>query len=122
MKKIYYKQGAEVGKGTYWGIVTGSKVEVAETFTLLENSIKAHTAVMLACAPMIGLVFAVFLPLIGILMTMKFVYDWASDRVLGISYFSWNPVRAYLVGRENKKKALTKESSSGINTDNTEKK
>ena len=105
--KVYYRVGEEVGQGTYWGVDTGSRKEVVDTATLFENSIKAHIGIVLATAPLIGLVFAVFLPAIGIAMAVKFVGEkvWGGLRDLSVQSLSmgWRPLEAYLSGRKKKK-------------------
>lgn len=100
---MYYKKGSVVEKGTYWGVETGNRYNILSLQELTENSIKAPVIVMLALAPMIGLLFAVFLPLIGILMTMKLIYDKVYDKIAIMAIFSWSPIRAYFLGRSKKK-------------------
>ncbi|MDR3562433.1 MAG: hypothetical protein P4N59_13510, partial [Negativicutes bacterium] len=74
--------------------------------------LKASTGVMLLAGPIIGLLYVVFLPLIGT-ATLAAV---ASRKVLGgmasvagktIS-FGWRPVEAYLAGKKKGKKKDTK--------------
>jgi len=67
---------------------------------------------MLMAAPVIGLVFAVFLPFIGIAMTLgligrKLVEGLASAAAGSVS-FGWRPIEAYLAGRKMKKEAREK--------------
>ncbi len=70
---------------------------------------KIGTVVMLLASPIIGLVYVVFLPFIGI-ATLAAV---AGREVLGsvavktIS-FGWRPVEAYLAGKKKEKKHETK--------------
>jgi hypothetical protein len=73
---------------------------------------KIGTAVMLLASPIIGLIYVVFLPFIGIATLAAF----AGREVLGgvasvagktIS-FGWRPVEAYLAGKKNGKKHDTK--------------
>lgn len=102
--KLYYKQGNVVEQGTFWGVSTGNRYDIVQATELVENSIKAHILLVLGLAPIIGLVFAVFLPLIGILMTGKFIAEKVFEKVSVASQFSWSPVMAYLTGKRNKKK------------------
>jgi hypothetical protein len=66
-------------------------------------------AVMLALGPVIGLVFAIFLPFIGIAMTVGLVArklgEGVADAAAGSMSFGWRPVEAYLAGRKRKKEA-----------------
>ena len=77
-----------------------------------EEGSKAKTAAMLLASPIIGLLFVVFLPLIGT-ATLAAV---AGRKVLGgmasvagktIS-FGWRPVESYLAGKKKEKKQDTK--------------
>jgi hypothetical protein len=74
--------------------------------------IKAPVAVMLMAAPFIGLVFAVFLPFIGIVMTLNLVgkklIESAASVATGSVSFGWRPIEAYLAGRKMKKAERTK--------------
>ena len=61
--------GQTVKAGTYWDLENGNRVQMDQEGTLPGSEktryIKAPAAVMLMAAPIIGLVFAVFLPFIG---------------------------------------------------------
>ena len=78
--------------------------------------IKAPIAVVLLLGPVFGLIFAIFLPFIGIAMALSFagkkivsagktaVQRTANSAVKNI-FFAWKPLQAYLAGRQklNKK-------------------
>jgi hypothetical protein len=72
---------------------------------------------MLMAAPVIGLVFAMFLPFIGIAMTLNLVGKKLIDGVASVSAgsmsFGWRPIEAYLAGRKQKKEAREKKSDKG---------
>jgi hypothetical protein len=74
-------------------------------------------AVMLMAAPAIGLVFAMFLPFIGIAMTLNLVGKKLIDGVASVSAgsmsFGWRPIESYLAGRKQKKEAREKKSDKG---------
>ena len=63
--------------------------------------------IVLASAPILGLIYAVFLPFIGIAMFVKIL----GSKLLGIAVepvtegasFGWRPVEAYLTGKKGKK-------------------
>ncbi len=63
----------------------------------------------LMLAPMMGLVFAVFLPAIGIVMTLKLIgeksYEYMKELSLKSYNMSWNPIESYLTGRKKNKKS-----------------
>ncbi len=113
---LTYKGGHQVGKGTYWDLSNGRRTDIAQEGILpgsdASTYIKASAGIMLLASPVIGLLYVVFLPLIGT-ATLAAV---ASRKVLGgmagvagktIS-FGWRPVEAYLAGKKKGKKKGTK--------------
>lgn len=103
--------GHTVQAGTYWNLSNGSRVQMDQEGVLPGSGttryIKAHVAVMLMAAPVIGLVFAVFLPFIGIAMTLNLIgrklVESATSAAAGSASFGWRPIEAYLAGRKTKK-------------------
>ena len=69
-------------------------------------------AVMLMAAPVIGLLFAVFLPFIGIAMTLSLIGRKLAGGVVsaaaGSMSFGWRPIEAYLAGKKRKNEARAK--------------
>jgi hypothetical protein len=113
---MLYKGGHKVEKGTYWDTSTGERVEVEGPQTLPGNDhtiyIKAKSGLVLIAGPIVGLVFAIFLPFIGIVMTLgqfgKKVADSAIGRAAQSVGFGWRPIEAYLTGRKKHKEAKEK--------------
>jgi hypothetical protein len=74
--------------------------------------IKAPVAVMLMAAPVIGLLFAVFLPFIGIAMTLSLVgrklANVTTEAAAGSMSFGWRPIEAYLAGKKKRNEARVK--------------
>ena len=113
--------GNRVQAGTYWNLSNGSRVEMEQEGMLPGSEttryIKAPAAVMLMGAPIIGLVFAVFLPLIGIVMTLIMIgrklVQGAQEAAAGSMTFGWRPVQAYLIGRKAKKAERAKKEKKG---------
>ncbi|NTW64814.1 MAG: hypothetical protein HGB21_00670 [Nitrospirae bacterium] len=113
--------GQTVQAGTYWNLSNGSRVQMEQDGVLPGSGttryIKAPVPVMLMAAPVIGLVFAVFLPLIGIVMTLslvgKKVVEGVESAAAGSMAFGWRPIQAYLVGRKAKKAAREKKEKKG---------
>ena len=103
--------GQTVQAGTYWNMANGSRVQMEQEGMLPGSGttryIKAHVAVMLMAAPLIGLVFAVFLPFIGIVMTLglvgKRLVQGLESAAAGSMSFGWRPIESYLAGRKRKK-------------------
>jgi hypothetical protein len=108
--------GHTVKAGTYWNLANGNRVQMEQEGMLPGDGkiryIKAPTAVMLMAAPAIGLVFAVFLPFIGIAMALgligKKLAEGVASAAAGSVSFGWRPVEAYLGGRRTKKEARAK--------------
>jgi hypothetical protein len=79
--------------------------------------IKAPAAMAIAAGPLLGLVFAVFLPFIGIAMTLSLVgrkiVETVTDAAASSMSFGWRPVEAYLAGRKRKKEAREKKADKG---------
>ena len=113
--------GQTAQAGTYWNLSNGSRVQMEQDGVLPGSGttryIKAPVPVMLMAAPVIGLVFAVFLPLIGIVMTLslvgKKVVENVESAAAGSMSFGWRPIQAYLVGRKAKKAAREKKEKKG---------
>ncbi len=108
--------GRTVKAGSYWNLANGNRVHMEQEGVLPGDGniryIKAPAAVMLMAAPAIGLVFAVFLPFIGLAMALsligkKLAAGAASAAVRSVT-FGWRPIEAYLAGRKTKKEASAK--------------
>jgi hypothetical protein len=69
-------------------------------------------------SPVIGLVFAVFLPFIGIAMTLNLIgkklVEGVASAAAGSVSFGWRPIEAYLAGRKAKKAARAKKDEKNI--------
>jgi len=110
------KGGNTVKAGTYWNMANGSRVQMEQEGALPGNGqtryIKAPVAVMLMAAPVIGLVFAVFLPFIGIAMTLSLIgrklANAATEAAAGSMSFGWRPIEAYLAGKKRKNEERAK--------------
>lgn len=96
------KGGQKTEKGTYWNIMNGEKVELEQEGTLPGEGtyLKAPTIVMLLAGPLLGLVYAIFLPFIGIAMTASVVGSRAGEAAAEAASFGWRPVEVYLAGRK----------------------
>jgi hypothetical protein len=115
------KGGNKVAAGTYWNMTNGNRVQMDQEGVLPGSGqtryIKAPVAIMLMAAPVIGLVFAVFLPFIGIAMTLNLIgkklVEGVASAAAGSMSFGWRPIEAYLAGRKRKKEAREKKSDKG---------
>ncbi len=112
------KGGHTVKAGTYWNLANGNRVQMEQEGALPGSGttryIKAPVAVMLSAAPVIGLVFAVFLPFIGIAMTVSLIGKKLAEGVVsaaaGSMSFGWRPIEAYLAGKKRKNQSRAKKS------------
>jgi hypothetical protein len=99
-----------VGKGTYWNLTNGERVDIIDEGILPGTGKKAFyrmpAAAIIVAAPVIGLAYAAFLPFIGIAMLLKLVGQkigsGARDAVLGKAHFGWRPSESYLAGKKRK--------------------
>jgi hypothetical protein len=96
------KGGHRAEKGTYWNMVNGEKVVLEEEGILPGTGtyIKAPTWAVLLAGPILGLVYAVFLPFIGIAMTAGVIAKKAGSAAAKGASFGWRPIEAYLTGRK----------------------
>src|SRR5512135_1100255 len=102
------KGGHRVGKGTYWDLRKGHRIDISyegvlpgdETATYFRIS----SGVLLLLGPIVGLLYVILMPIIGI-TTVAAV---AVRKVLGGMYnlvaksisFGWQPMNAYLSGKK----------------------
>ncbi len=110
-------------KGTYWDTSTGDRITFEEQGILPGDRskiyVKASSTSMLLMSPVLGLMFAIFLPFIGIAMTLSFLgkkiviagkriaQDIVSAGAKNM-FFSWRPLQAYLAKRRQGKKETGK--------------
>ena len=109
---LSYKTGQKVGKGTYWDLSNGRRIDVEQESVLGGDASSTYfrmpASLMLLAGPVIGLFYVVCLPFIGIativsLATGKVVSSGWS--LIGKSLsFGWRPREAYLSGKKKSKK------------------
>ena len=110
------KGGHKVQAGTYWNMANGERVDMEQEGVLpgsrQDMYIKAPAALAIAAGPVLGLVFAIFLPFIGIAMTLSLVgrkiVEAVTEAAAGSMSFGWRPIEAYLAGRKRKNEARAK--------------
>ncbi len=109
--KLGYKAGTKVGKGTYWDLVNGQRIDVGQEAILsgAESStyFRIPTGVMLIAGPVIGLFYVISLPFIGIATVATLAAGKMVDGLLSLVgtslSFEWRPKEAYLAGKNKKK-------------------
>jgi hypothetical protein len=111
------EQKAEAG--TYWDISTGERITIQDQEMLPGNAstryIKASSTMVVLLGPVLGLIFAIFMPFIGIAMAIFF----AGKKVVSVGkravqgmvaavvkniFFAWRPLQAYLAKRRGGKR------------------
>jgi len=116
---LKHNGGDRVGKGTYWSLNTLARIDITEEGTLPGDGKVAYyrmpAAAIIVLAPVLGLLYAAFLPFIGIAMLVKLVAQKAGGGVMemvhGSASFGWRPSESYLSGK--KKEAKKDEASKG---------
>ena len=109
---LKHNGGERVGKGTYWNLGNGERVDIQEEGVLPGNEKKTYyrmpAAAIIVAAPVLGLMYAMFLPFIGIAMLVKLVGQkiggGVMETVQGSASFGWRPSESYLSGRKKKGK------------------
>ncbi len=108
---LTYKTGQRVGKGTYWDLTSGQRVDVLDEAVLsgggAASYVRMSPAAMLVSGPVIGLLYSILMPFIGIasivtLATGKLLAGAYNLAVKSVS-FGWKPGNAYLSGKKKKK-------------------
>jgi hypothetical protein len=109
-KMLRHRGGHKAGKGTYWNLRTGSRVDIAAEGVLPGDGNTVYhrfpAAGILVVGPIIGLLYAAFLPFIGIAMLVKLIVQKTAALVVaparsGAS-FGWRPSESYLAGMKKK--------------------
>ena len=105
-----YKGGQKVGKGTYWDLANGRRIDVLREAVLAEATatyVKIPSGVMLLSGPVIGLLYVILMPSIGIAtvatLAVRKVLGGMYNLVAKIISFGWEPKNAYLSGKKKKK-------------------
>lgn len=118
MRGIKKTGGESVGPGSYWHVADGNYLHLDEGGVLPGGSADVYFRVpvfaMVFIAPILGLVYALFLPFIGLAMLFglvgkKVVLGIApkagelgkdlADNVSRVATFGWRPSEAYFNGR-----------------------
>ncbi len=113
---MFTRGGQKVTAGTYWNVMNGSRTDLVDEGILPGGHdalyVKAPGIAVLAMGPVLGLLFAVFLPFIGIVMAATLLIRKLGgalrDAAVASASFGWKPIEAYLAGRKQKKEARAK--------------
>jgi hypothetical protein len=107
-----YTGGTTVKKGTYWNLGNGERAVLGSEGVLPGNSrstyLKAPAIVMVLMGPILGLIYVLVLPFIGMAMVLtvvaRQVAHMLSEFVGTTAAFGWRPVEAYLMSHKKKAK------------------
>ncbi len=122
---LKYKGGDRVGRGTYWSLSDGCRVDVLHEDVLPGDSratfVRLPPLVMLLAGPFLGLLYVIFMPFIAI-ATVAAVAAGKSFSLLislvgRILYFEWRPTEAYLAGRKKAGKGKDRDRATGRKDD-----
>jgi len=108
---LKFDGGERVGTGTYWNFNNGARVDISGEGVLPGNGTtefyRLPAAAVIVASPVLGLLYAAFLPFIGIAMLLKLVAQKAGggvfEAIQSSSSFAWRPSESYLTGRNRKR-------------------
>ncbi|MBI5187723.1 MAG: hypothetical protein HZA07_01430 [Nitrospirae bacterium] len=114
---LKYNGGDKVRKGTYWNFATGERIDVTHEGVLPGERkaiyFRLPATGILVLGPILGLIYAAFLPFIGIAMVARLIGEKVLGGLFGLAgrtvSFGWRPSEAYLAGKKKKGKAEKKE-------------
>jgi hypothetical protein len=109
---LTYKSGNKVGKGTYWDLASGQRIDVENETVLIGSEsatyLRMPAGMMLVAGPLIGLFYVISLPFIGIATFLAFLAGKVVNGLLSVIgkslSFGWRPKEAYLSGKKKNKK------------------
>lgn len=107
---LRYNAGSKVGKGTYWNFANGERIDVSDEGVLPGGKRTVYFRLpatgIIVLGPIIGLLYAAFLPFIGIAMLIKVVLQKAAQMAFSSAKsrasFGWRPSESYLAGQKKK--------------------
>ncbi len=113
---LLHRGGQNAGKGTYWNMSNGQRIDIDGAASLPGGAepryVKMSAVMMLMAGPVLGLLYAAFLPFIGIAMTVglvgKKLFGGLAQVAAKSTSFGWRPIEAYLDGKQRRKKGAAK--------------
>ncbi|MBA4373870.1 MAG: hypothetical protein C0402_13555 [Thermodesulfovibrio sp.] len=112
MARLGHIGGETVSKGNYWNLTNGQRVILRSEGQLPgDGSVtyyRINPVFILAAGPVIGLLYAAFLPFIGLAIAGKVLVTKmvgkSADEVSKVATFNWTPSESYLAGKQQKGK------------------
>jgi hypothetical protein len=108
---LIYKGGQKVGKGAYWDLRNGRRIYVGKEGMLPGYDASTYLRMpawgMLLSGPIIGMLYAVLFPFIGIAVVLMAAGHRVAESVVSLVgkslSFHWRPRDAYLTGKKKEK-------------------
>src|SRR5512139_2839617 len=105
---LKHRAGTKVGKGTYWNFSTGERFDISTESVLPCGRDTVYYRLpatgIVALGPVLGLVYALFLPFIGIAMLVKVIMQKVAAVVMApnqrTASFGWRTSETYLAGKK----------------------
>lgn len=113
MARLRHRGGETGSKGNYWNLTNGQRVILRSEGQLPGDSsvtyYRINPVIILAAGPVLGLLYAAFLPLIGLVIAGKVLakkmLGRSADEVSKVATFNWTPSESYLAGKQQKGKS-----------------
>ena len=130
MVRIKHRGGEAGTKGNYWNFSNGDRISMDSSGVLPGDNTaiyyKANPLIVLAAGPILGLIYAAFLPFIGLAIVGKTVFTKLFGRTMEglprVATFNWSPSSAYLAGKAHKNRENKSTTEKAKSLDETEKK
>jgi len=114
---LKHNAGTKVGKGTYWNFSNGERIDISTEGVLPGGGDTVYYRLpatgIVALGPVLGLVYAAFLPFIGIAMLVKVILRKVATAVTAptqrAASFGWRPSESYLAGKKKGSEAAKKD-------------
>ncbi|OGW36928.1 MAG: hypothetical protein A2010_10300 [Nitrospirae bacterium GWD2_57_9] len=111
---LTYKGGYKVQEGTYWDLANGERIDMTGEGILPGDGkttfVKMPAAALLLAGPFLGLLYALFLPFIGIAMALVLIGKRLGSAVVHVAVkstsFGWTPIECYLDGKQRRKRFM----------------
>jgi hypothetical protein len=113
MARLRHRGGETGSKGNYWNLTNGQRVILHSEGQLPGDSSVAYyrlnPVIILAAGPFLGLMYAAFLPFIGLVIVGKVLVTKmlgrSAEEVSKVATFNWTPSESYLAGKQQKGKS-----------------
>ena len=104
---LRFKGGHKVGKGTYWNIADGNRIDVTDEGILPGDNSASYTrfppGIVLLAGPVIGLLYVIAMPFMALGMIATFagrkLFGSIANLFGSLLSFGWRPREAHLTGK-----------------------